>query len=108
MLFVLGFIIGILFLVMFFKSAEKEQPGPTGHLVEAVGSGIKTSIFIAAFVGLALLAAAPSFLGIVFLTSATVTTVYSYLVLGFIVGLILPTTKRLFMKLMNNAGGSHD
>jgi hypothetical protein len=108
MLFVIGFIIGVLFLVMFFKSAEKEKPSPSGQLLESLASGVKTAIFIAAFVGLALLAAAPSFLGVVFLTTATITTVYSYLVLGFVVGLIIPSAKRLFMKFMNGAGGSHD
>jgi hypothetical protein len=100
MLFVLGFIIGILFLVMFFKSAEKTDQTKSGHLLEAVGSGVKTAIFVAAFVGLALLAAAPSFLGVVFLTTATITTVYSYLVLGFIVGILLPSIKRAFKRLM--------
>jgi hypothetical protein len=98
MLFIIGFIIGCLFLIMFFKTNTTEEHTGTTALIEALVSGIKTAIFIASFVGLAFLASAPSFLGIVFLTKAIIATIFSYMVIGFIIGLLIPSLKRLFNK----------
>jgi hypothetical protein len=105
MLFVIGFVIGCLFLVMFFKSKHLEKnETKTATFLEALGSGVKTAIFTASFVGLALIAAAPSFLGVIFLTTASVVTISMYLVIGFIVGSMIPLVKRLMFRDIIDAG----